>query len=339
MKESIVSPRIIIAPQQRLAAKESTIDALTAENNALRSRNGELEQESDKKDKELASLKDANSSERRKNLRNKLTIKRLEFREGYRRMEERMVRFLCAVIEGLMISQKIHFASLFKMLEEATRWHSGFDWNLLCSATMGERRADALISHGYPHIKLKPLIVALLDRDQPVTFQTLKSFDALRTQEKDAGDEEVHGSRPVPSTVSNDILPDILDKVFDGSDSNPLYQEMVQWSSKYADEYPNNSPTMMQENSAKRSVARPGTPNLQPEVNGLVDSLPTLASPSSPVASSPLRRGPLFPETPNLRTSTQEHTSGEKSGHKRLRSAGKDTPRSSQGNYKKGRRS
>ncbi len=52
------------------------------------------------------------------------------------------------------------------------------------------------------------------------------------------------------------MLPDILDRVFDGSDTNPLYQEIVQWSNEYSKKYPENIfLTMMQEQlqSAGRS--------------------------------------------------------------------------------------
>jgi hypothetical protein len=44
------------------------------------------------------------------------------------------------------------------------------------------------------------------------------------------------------------MLPEILDRVFDGSDTNPLFHEIVQWSNEYSENYPeNNSPTMTQE--------------------------------------------------------------------------------------------
>jgi hypothetical protein len=114
-------------------------------------------------------------------------------------------------------------------------------------------------------------------------FKTLKVFDALGAQEKLAGNEEVHDSCPSPSTISNEMLPDILNRVFDGSDTNPLYQEIVQWLNEYSKKYPeNNSPTMMQEQlqSAGRSVGhRPGTPKLQLDGNGIVDhSTPTQLS-------------------------------------------------------------
>lgn len=246
-------------------------------------RHGELQLESATKTKMIAASEKAARDEMRKHLQNKLNIKQMEFREGYHQMEERMVRFLCGVVKGLVLNHKMHFVSLFKMLKDVTKWNSGFDWNLLCSASIAEHRTDVLISQGYKHVSLKPLLIASLDRDQPITFKTLKAFDALRAQEKLAGDEEGHDSRPSPLTISNEMLPDILDRVFDGSDTNPLNQEIVQWSNEYSEKYPeNNSPTMMQEQlqSAGRSVGhRPGTPKLQPEVNGVVDhSTPTQLS-------------------------------------------------------------
>lgn len=176
--------------------KKSTCDA----------RNIELQLESATKTKKIATFEKAVRDEIPKNLQNKLTIKRMEFREGYRQMGERLVRFLYAVVKSLVLDHKMHFVSLFKMLKEVTKWHSGFDWNLLCSASIAERRTDILISQGYKHVSLKPLLVASLDRDQPITFKTSKVFDALRAQEKLAGDEKIHDSRPSPSTISNEML-------------------------------------------------------------------------------------------------------------------------------------
>jgi hypothetical protein len=63
--------------------------------------------------------------------------------------------------------------------------------------------------------------------DQPITFKTSKAFNALHAQEKLTRDEEVHDSRPPPSMILNERLPDILDKVFDGYDTNQLYDEIA----------------------------------------------------------------------------------------------------------------
>jgi hypothetical protein len=80
----------------------------------------------------IAASEKAARDEIRKHLQNKLNIKQMEFREGYHQMEERMVHFLCGVMKGLALDHKMHFVSLFKMLKDVTKWHSGFDWNLLC---------------------------------------------------------------------------------------------------------------------------------------------------------------------------------------------------------------
>jgi hypothetical protein len=99
---------------------------------------GELQLESATKTKKIAISEKAARDKICKHLQNKLNTKQMEFCEGYHQMEERMVSFLCGVVKGLVLDHKMHFVSLFKMLNDVTKWHSGFDWNLLCSASIAK---------------------------------------------------------------------------------------------------------------------------------------------------------------------------------------------------------
>ena len=250
---------------------------LAAKNNEIAS----LKEEVKEKDMELVAVTTKQAA-------NEETVARVEHREGHLRVGEKAPLLTCELVDGLQFKEDMTFGSLMNILKSAD---SRLVLNRQRSRQVAVRDVDSFMGSSYAHQELRPLLIALINEEHVLKFEVLARLNELRKAKKEVGDKEVHVNRPAPLTLSSEIVPDILDKVFHNDNNDAFFCKLQEWASDYGSKYPNVSPTKKQQrykntpsgttptyrrsartptrestpSSLKRNRQRSATPTLLPE--------------------------------------------------------------------------
>lgn len=262
----------------------TTVKVETNLNWSWRQRNNviaSLKEEVKEKDVELVAVTTKQAA-------NEETVARIEHREGYLRVGEKAPLLICELVDGMQFKEDMTFGSLMNTLKSAD---SRLVLNRQRSRQVAVRDVDSFMGSSYAHQELGPLLIALINEEHVLKFEVLARLNELRKDKKEVGDKEVHANRPAPLTLSSEIVPEILDKVFHNDNNDAFFCKLQEWASDYGNKYPNVSPTKKQQrykntpsgttptyrrsartptrestpSSLKRNRRRSATPTLLPE--------------------------------------------------------------------------
>lgn len=104
-----------------------------------------------------------------------------------------------------------------------------------------------IVAHkGYAHADHGPLIIALLDEDNPLSYEALRDLYTFCSEKRNEGNEAAHGPLPEPDEYFPEMVKELRIFACGGSMENPLFQKIKPWTERYRLRWPNNTPTKLQ---------------------------------------------------------------------------------------------